>query len=67
MTTDFEPRQIAVGPVTRPPFPVPVTSMCLAKNAKGDEVLYVAAGRVVYCLEEREGRQVFVPLEVMYG
>jgi len=48
-----------------PPFPLPPTAMAIAKNSRGEEVLYVAAGHVVYRLEERDGESVFVPLRVL--
>lgn len=59
---DYKP--LKVLPAGGPPFPVPVSSMCLAKGVRGEDVLYVAAGQIVYRLEERDGESVFVPLRV---
>ena len=61
--TEPKPRFLPGGP----PFPVPPIAMCLGKNARGEDVLYVAAGHVVYRLEERDGESVFVPLRVLHA
>lgn len=56
-----------VLPANGPGFPFPVSSMCLAKNPQGGEIVYAASGRTIYRLEKLNGEDVFVPLRVIHA